>query len=243
MNPHCMRYPLLFGHLVKRYKRFLADIRLADGTIITAHCPNPGRLNDIMPGVAVVLTDRGIHPQRKLRYTWEWAQQEQTWVGINTHEANEIVDYYLNKNLLACVPQALASQGTYQREVAYDTNSRIDFMYRSGEKNYFIEVKSVHMKRGESAVFPDCPTARGVKHLKALSNIMTTNPKDSAQAVVLYLVQRDDCEDFQIAKDLDPDYARAAAEAAQCGVTFLCYAVRLIPHSYPELLRPLPIRN
>jgi sugar fermentation stimulation protein A len=201
---------MIQGTLLRRYKRFLADVQLESGEVIVAYCCNTGKLLGVPENALIMLTDHGADTKRKLRYTWEWFKDGETWVGINTHEANKIVhELLLHKQI-----PGLEHYTSIRKEVKYGVNSRIDFLLEDAEKRLYLEVKSIHMKRNRHAQFPDCPTERGAKHMLELSNIIDTNTK----AAVLYLVQRDDCDTFSIAADLDPIYAKAAETAHKCGV-------------------------
>lgn len=209
--------PLIFGTLVKRYKRFFADIVLDDGTEITAHCPNPGAMLGVLdPGNRVALT-RSDNPLRKLAYTWQYVQAEGTWIGVNTHLTNEIVAAALAKKM---IPE-FVDYSIIQREVKYGTNSRIDFLLsRDGAQPCYLEVKNVHLKRNGNAQFPDCVTARGAKHMAEL----TLMRQQGMRCAVLYIVQRNDCTEFSLAHDIDPVYAKASALAKESGVEMLAYA-------------------
>jgi sugar fermentation stimulation protein A len=224
-NQHPMN--LVFGTLIKRYKRFLADICLDNGEIITAHCPNSGKLLGLPADISirVALTDHGkeSYPQRKLRYTWEWFQDGSTWVGVNTHFANRFVEECLHKGLM---PEFKAYP-EIRREVKYGQNSRIDFLLEGPQGRLYLEVKSVHYKRGDFAVFPDCPTERGAKHLNELASIID----ESTKAYVLYFIQRDDCEAFSIAEDIDPLYQSCSDKAQIKGLNVLCYKALLSPET------------
>ena len=209
----------LQGTLIRRYKRFLADVQLDSGETVVAYCCNTGKLLGVPENATIMLTDHGDTTTRKLRYTWEWFKDNETWVGINTHAANTIVhDLLLNK----VIPE-LADYRTIRREVKYGQNSRVDFLLENGDQRLFLEVKSVHMRRGTTAVFPDCPTVRGAKHMGELTQIIDENTKSS----VLYLVQRDDCDTFSVAADLDPLYAKAAETAHKYGVDIYAAGLKM----------------
>jgi len=205
---------LIKGTLVKRYKRFLADVTLEDGSLVTAHCANPGSMLGLKDeGMEVYLSPS---TSGKLDYRWELARVDGHLVGINTSHPNRIVEEALNHKK---IPE-LAHYTQIRREVKYGTNSRVDFLLESDQHPpCYLEVKNVHLKRSHLAEFPDSVTQRGTKHLKELSNMVN----QGAKAVMLYVVQRTDCNAFKLADDIDPEYAKASIAAKQAGVKQLCY--------------------
>ena len=209
--------PLERGRLVQRYKRFFADVVLDDGRELTAHCPNPGAMLGLnMPGLPawVSVSDS---PTRKLPHTLELVEVEGGMVGINTMHPNRIVAEAL---AAGAIPE-LVGYAEVRREVNYGANSRVDFLLTSQDRPpCWLEVKNCHLSRGGGlAEFPDCVAARSLKHLKEL----TREVEAGARAVMLYVIQRTDCELFDTAPDLDPAYAAGLAEAASRGVEVLCY--------------------
>ncbi len=206
--------PLIFGTLVKRYKRFFVDVLLEDGTEVTAHCPNPGAMLGVLePGNRVALTHNN-NPARKLSYTWQLVEAEGTWIGINTHLTNEIAGSVLEKKL---IPE-LTGYSSTQREVKYGANSRIDFLLTGDDfPPCYLEVKNVHLKRNGIAQFPDCVTARGAKHMAELALMR----QQGMRCMVLYIVQRSDVKEFALAADIDPAYAKASELAKDSGVEML----------------------
>ncbi|RZI46486.1 DNA/RNA nuclease SfsA [Candidatus Finniella inopinata] len=215
--------PITEGHLIKRYKRFLADIRLKDShEIITAHCPNSGAMLGLLQENNAVVLSLSENPNRKYPYTLEAVQVDQTWVGVNTSLPNELVAVALQADT---IPE-LTGYDHLKREVKYGFNSRIDFLLTAADKSpCYVEVKNVHLRRHEMAEFPDCVTARGTKHLTEL----TTLVNQGQRCVMIYVVQRDDCQGFQVAADLDPTYAKASVLAKQAGVEtiVLTYSLKL----------------
>ncbi|MEH6546285.1 MAG: DNA/RNA nuclease SfsA [Sneathiella sp.] len=209
--------PLFRGQLIKRYKRFLCDIELESGEIVTAHVANSGSMMGLKePGLTVWLSPAN-NPKRKLQYSWELVEINQGLVGINTALPNGIVAEAISTSK---VP-ALSGYETLRREVKYGENSRIDILLSDSKKaDCYVEVKNVTLKRGEKyAEFPDAVTSRGTKHLKELGNMV----RDGHRAVMFYLIQRQDCEGFKLAKDIDPVYAEAFTVARKMGVEILCY--------------------
>lgn len=213
--------PLIRGRLIKRYKRFLADVELDDGEVVTVHCANPGSMTGLQdPGIDVWLSYHD-KANRKLPYSWELARVDGVFVGINTANPNRIVEEAITTGR---IPE-LGGYDKVYREVRYGQNSRIDFLLEDEAKgDCYVEVKNVHLKRRESlAEFPDAITKRGLKHLHELIQIV----QNGKRAVMLYLVQRQDCEIFSIAKDIDPDYKNGLDEALAAGVEALCYGCHI----------------
>ena len=215
-----MRFPtpLLKGRLVKRYKRFLADITLDDGQEITAHCANPGSMMGVAEEGARVWVSEHRGTKRKLPYSWEIVEIGKTLIPINTGNPNKIAADAIGANL---IPE-LGGYGEIRREVKYGESSRIDLLLEGGRRPApcYVEVKNVHLSRESGiAEFPDSVTKRGTKHLGELS----TMAKSGARAVMLFIVQRNDCRLFRPAGDLDPTYAAALNDAVNAGVETLCY--------------------
>ncbi|MGO8868852.1 MAG: DNA/RNA nuclease SfsA [Alphaproteobacteria bacterium] len=230
--------PLLRGQLVRRYKRFLADVELADGSVATVHCPNPGGMIGLdRPGSEVWLS-RSPNAGRKLPLTLELIRTAGGLVGVNTSHPNRLVE----EALLAERLPELAGYASIRREVRYGESSRIDLLLEGpGRPICYVEVKNVHLKRdprasGGPAEFPDAVTKRGAKHLRELAAAVGRG----ARAVVLFVVQRQDCESFRIAADIDPGFERAFHEAVRRGVEALCYACKVTREAI-ELTRPLPL--
>ncbi|HXP95830.1 MAG TPA: DNA/RNA nuclease SfsA [Telmatospirillum sp.] len=221
------------GTLVRRYKRFLSDAILANGEQITAHVANPGAMLGLAePGTEIWLA-HCPKPSRKLAWSWELARVDGGLVGINTMHPNAIVAEALAEDRVA----PLAGYVEIRREVPYGTNSRIDLLLTSPDRpKCYVEVKNVHLKRGEAACFPDAVTARGTKHLGELIEVA----KAGERAVMLFLVQREDCRYFAPAEDIDPTYAEALRRAVAGGVEVYCYDCRLTLEGI-RLNQPLPL--
>ncbi len=203
------------GQLVERYKRFFADVALEDGRIITAHCPNPGKMLGLLtPGTPAFVTALN-DPSKKLQYRLEALQENGVWVGVNTQWPNRVIARAIGDGL---IPE-LNGYATLTPERKYGHNSRID-LYASGhafQPDAYIEIKNVHFSRAPGlAEFPDCITERGAKHLYELVEMVKTGYR----AAVVFCVQRPDCTRFAIARDCDPGFGRAFDAARASGVEF-----------------------
>lgn len=226
--------PLIRGRLMRRYKRFLADVQLDGGEVVVAHCANPGSMLGLAePGTEVWLS-RTKNPARNLRFSWELTGAGGHLVGINTSVPNGLVADALAAGRVA----ELTGYEGLRREVRYGKNSRIDILLEGADRPpCYVEIKNVHMKRGaEAAEFPDSVTKRGTKHLAELGNMVEAG----ARAVMFYLVQRGDCERLEIAADIDPDYDAALRTALARGVETLCYSCKITEKAI-ELDRRLPL--
>ncbi len=210
--------PLRSGRLINRYKRFLADITLDDGREVTAHCPNPGSMMGLKAPGSRVWVSENNDPKRKLKFTLELVEADNTLVAINTMNPNKIAEEAIRGGQIS----QLAHFHTLRREVKYGTNSRIDLLLEEDSKPpTYVEVKNCHLMRTPGLTeFPDSVTTRGAKHLGELSDMV----RDRARAVQLFIVQRGDCDTLSPARDLDPNYADALAAAANAGVEVLAYA-------------------
>ncbi len=216
--------PLIRARLLRRYKRFLADVALAGGAQVTAHCPNPGAMTGLAEPGAEVWLSESANPKRKLKYGLELVGAGGALVGVNTGLGNAIVAEALAEGRIA----ELARYTDIAREAPLGARSRVDFLLTApGLPICYLEVKSVTLRRGPGPVgeFPDAKTARGARHLAALA----AAAKAGHGAAVLYLMQRNDCREFRLAADIDPDYAGAAAAARDAGVVSLCYACEVSP--------------
>ena len=228
--------PLTRATLVQRYKRFFADVLLEDGTEITAHCPNPGAMLGLnRPGLPAWIS-RSDDPKRKLAHTLELVEADGGLVGINTMHPNRLVAEALAANT---VPE-LTGYATHRREVKYGTNSRVDFLLEApGRTPCWLEVKNCHLRRsGALAEFPDCVAARSLKHLRELTAMVEAGER----AVMLFVIQRTDCDAFSACHDLDPAYAKGLTEAARAGVEVLAYACEITPQAV-RLTHRIPWRG
>lgn len=218
MTKFLYQYPTLYpGILLKRYKRFFADIELATGEVITAHCPNTGPMTGVyLPGNRVYVS-ASDNPNRKLPYTWELIEvcdTTPTWVGVNTSLPNRVVN-------LALMGKAIPALGDYSDirfEVPYgqDRKSRVDFLLAGSDRPIYIEVKNTTWVHGELALFPDTVTTRGQKHLRELTALLP-----NATAVMLYFINRSDCPYFAPGDSADPLYGKLLREAIALGLKVL----------------------
>lgn len=228
--------PLIPARLIKRYKRFLADARLEDGTEITAHCANPGSMMGLKePGTKIWL-EPNDDPKKKLKYGWRLVDHEDGhFTGVDTSVPNRA----LKASLMAHEVPELASYPMVRSEVKYGQNSRIDFLLSGNGPDLYVEVKSVTLSRQTGcAEFPDSVTARGTKHLNELVEMV----KSGHRALMFYLVQRTDADHVTLAEDIDPTYAAAFDAARTAGVEVLAYDCQIRPQSI-TLGKPLPFRR
>lgn len=232
--------PLVRGRLIKRYKRFLADVTLDDGSTVTARCPNTGSMLGLSePGLTIWLS-LSKTGGRKFPYTWELVElrkgSKKVFVGINTSNPNKILTDAILKQQI----EPLEGYAHLRREVAYGKSSRIDLLLEDPKKGLaYVEIKNVHLIREPGlAEFPDSKTERGVKHLEELTRVL----QKGHRGVMIYLVQRPDAVRFSIAQDLDPAYAAAFLKARSKGVeTYAAICrVSLRSISFSRLLPILP---
>jgi len=212
--------PLHYGTLEKRYKRFLADLQVADGETLVAHCPNSGSMLTLnIPGMEVGYS-RASNPERKLKYTLEAVKEADTWVSVNTQYPNRLVEEAWEQGL---IPELLEFTG-FQREVVTSPGTRLDGRLTDEVGNAcYIEIKSVTLKQNGIGVFPDAVTERGLKHLESLIALKQAGHR----AMMVYVAMRDDCFVFDIARAIDPAYDAGFQRARAAGVEILCYAWRV----------------
>lgn len=216
--------PVIPARLVRRYKRFLADMLLEDGRAITAHCPNPGSMMGLAEPASRCWLSAKTAKGRKLDFGWEIVETSSgAAVGINTGYANAVVAEALAAGRLDGLPR----DGIWQREVVFSPGTRFDFAHdgMDGRRTY-LEIKSVTLSRQPGlAEFPDARTERGAKHLRELAAAKAQGHR----AVLLFLAQRNDCGAMRLAADIDPAYAMALAEARAAGVEIIAYACAVGP--------------
>ncbi len=230
--------PLVRGQLLRRYKRFLADVVLDSGETVTATCPNTGSMIGLTTPGSVVWLSESDSKTRKYRHTWEMIEADlgagPSLVGINTNRPNALVAEAIREARVA----GLTDYPDLRREVKYGVNSRIDLLLECASKGLcYVEIKNVHMMRKLGhAEFPDSVTERGTKHLKELSDMV----REGHRAVMMFLIQRGDAEQFSLARDIDPTYGIAFDTAQAAGVQMLAYRCRM---SCDEIVldQPVPI--
>ena len=223
--------PLESGILLKRYKRFCADVRLRDGTEVTSHCPNSGSMRTCSQPGSEVRLSLSTNAKRKYRHTLEMIKMDSTWVGINTMRTNGLVAEGIVSGTIPelCTPDSLHA------EVRTSEATRLDFLMRKDEREIYIEVKSSTFVEDGCAMFPDAVTARGTKHLYELAGLVG----QGREGVLLFLVQRRDADRFRPASHIDPLYARTLAQVQKIGVRILVYQADVRPEGI-KIARPLP---
>jgi sugar fermentation stimulation protein A len=235
-----MRFPtpLIPATLVRRYKRFLADVVLPNGEEITVHVANPGAMTGLNTAGSRVWLSKSDNPARKLPYSWELIEVDfgasLELVGVNTGHPNSIVA----EAIAAGAISELTGYASIRREVKYGKNSRVDFVLESPDRPpCYVEVKNVHLMRQRGlAEFPDSVTARGAKHLDELAEMVA----QGRRAVMLYLIQIGSADRFTLAADIDPAYARGFARAQAAGVEAIAYRCAISGHGI-AVSGPVPI--
>jgi sugar fermentation stimulation protein A len=229
--------PLQRGKLIKRYKRFLADVILDSGDTVTAACPNTGSMLGLTDEGATVWLSRSDSLTRKYPHTWEMVERPgMGLIGINTAHPNGLLEEAINA---AKVPE-LAGYNSLRREVKYGVNSRIDLLLEGSSKAAcYVEVKNVTLYRQpHRAEFPDCRTDRGTKHLQEMSDMV----REGHRAVMAYVIQGGDAIDFTFTPDLDPTYVQAFIEARKAGVEAIALTCHVSPDKI-EITGQVPVRE
>lgn len=227
--------PLIPGRLIRRYMRFLSEVELEDGRVVKAHCPNPGSMMGLKEPGSRVWLEPNDDPKKKLDWGWRLVELPSGCVGIDTGAANRIVGAALAAGLAE-----LEGYDVIRPEVKYGTNSRVDFLLRgSDRRDCYLEVKSVTLSREPGlAEFPDSVTARGTKHLGELTGMVAQGHR----AVLLFLIQRSDCNRIDVARDIDPAYGQAFDAARAAGVEMLSFACDVTPEGI-EITAPVPLQD
>ncbi len=212
---------LIKGKLIRRYKRFFADVKI-NKKIVTAHCPNTGSMKGLLKEGNEVYLHKNDDPKRKLRYGLEIIKAGKRLVGVNTHLANKIVNHGLENNL---IPE-LKNSNTIKPEVFFDKETRFDFLLEKNNQKIYLEVKNVTLFRDkDTAEFPDAITSRGSKHLLALIDAI----KNGYKSYLIFLVQIQSMKKFKIASDIDNEYYKNYLIAKKSGVNFLAYRCKVSP--------------
>jgi len=223
---------LISGTLIKRYKRFFIDVRV-DNKIITAHCPNSGSMLGLLNKNNKVWISKSNNPKRKLKFTLELIKVTSSLVGVNTIYANKIVLEALKKQTI----KEFSNLINIKTEAVYKKSTRFDFLLEKKDRKIFLEVKNVTLSTKKNiAEFPDAVTSRGKKHLIKLIEAK----QEKYDAYILYLIQREDCSNFQIADKIDVEYKKAFIEARKMGVKILCYNCKLSPQEI-KVYKPVKI--
>ena len=224
--------PLTAGILVRRYKRFLADVELEDGSTITVHCPNSGSMMGCaIPGSRVFLS-RSSNPGRKYPFTWELVATDGFWAGINTGLPNHLTRAAIEDGTVS----ELQGYETIRPEVPYGEHSRIDLLLENPGRRCYVEVKNVTLVEQGRALFPDAVTTRGQKHLNELMRVVA----EGDRGVIFFTVQRGDGDSVSPADDIDPEYGRLLRLALANGVEALAYRAEVTPEEI-RLTKRLPV--
>jgi sugar fermentation stimulation protein A len=233
-NPAYMLPPLIPGILIKRYKRFLADVQLVEtGKTVTAHCPNSGSMKGCAePGSQVFLSEND-NPKRKLKYTWELVRTSGTMIGINTQVPNKLVKQSIENNLI----EELSGYDRIKAEIKTSEHTRLDLLLekKDGEKCY-VEIKNCTLVENHIAMFPDAVTTRGQKHLTELEGLVSQGHR----GVIFYLIQRMDATSFQPADMIDKTYAEKLKRAARNGVEIITRDT-IIDTEMIKIGKPIPV--
>lgn len=224
--------PKRHGYLVRRYKRFLADIRLPDDTIITVHCPNSGSMKDCSTPGSEVIISRSPNPGRKYAWTLEMVREKECWIGVNTSLTNRLVEEALRNGII----DDFGKIDSIQREVRVSEDSRLDFLIQTPTGKTYIEVKNCSLAENGVALFPDAITKRGTKHLLELDRLR----QEEYGSAVLFCIQRADVRSFLPAAAIDPEYARTLRQVHEKGVQVLAYQADVGPECI-TVARKIPV--
>ena len=222
------------GILVRRYKRFLADIELDNHKVITVHCPNSGSMLGCSEPGSPVMFSRSDNPKRKYPHTLEMVQAGTVWVGVNTSLTNRLVREALENGVI----KELGRLDAITQEIKTSDSTRLDFLLEQQGKKIFMEVKNCSLAERRVAMFPDAVTVRGTKHLRELAALK----QQGHMAAVLFCVQRGDADCFTPASHIDPLYAETLAKVAADGVMVLAYQADVRPEGI-QIARKLPVKK
>ena len=212
---------LISGVFIKRYKRFFVDVQI-ENKVITAHCPNTGSMKGLLKEGNKVWLSKSNNPDRKLKYTLQIIEDNNSKVGVNTHLTNKIVLDALNNNLIKEFDKNI----TIKPEVKFGDNTRFDFLITKKNYKAFVEVKNVTlMRKPKIAEFPDAITSRGAKHIEELIKAS----KKGYEIYIAFIIQREDCNQFAIASDIDPEYSKLLSKAVKKKLNILCYDCKFLP--------------
>ncbi len=212
---------LISGVFIKRYKRFFVDVKI-ENKVITAHCPNTGSMKGLLTEGNRVWLSKSNNPDRKLKYTLQIIENDNSKVGVNTHLTNKIVFHALNNNLIKEFDKNI----TIKPEVKFGNSTRFDFLITKNNYKAFVEVKNVTLvRKPRIAEFPDAITTRGSKHIEEL---IKANKK-GYEIYIAFIVQREDCDQFTIANDIDPEYSELLSKAVKKNLNILCYDCKFSP--------------
>ena len=221
------------GVLVRRYKRFLADIELGNGEILTVHCPNSGSMLGCSEPGSPVMISRSDNPSRKYPHTLEMVQADSVWVGVNTSLTNKLVREALENGTI----KEFGSLEAISQEIKTSDNTRLDFLLEQQGRKIFMEAKNCSLAENRAAMFPDAITVRGTKHLQELASLK----RQGNMAAVFFCVQRGDTDYFRPAHHIDPVYAETLAKVAAEGVMVLAYRAAVSPKGI-TIARKLPVK-
>lgn len=215
--------PLQPATLVKRYKRFLADVITEQGNETTVHCPNSGSMRGCSTPGSKVMISTSPNLKRKYPQSLEMIQEGKTWIGVNTMLTNSIVAEAIQEGRI----KELTNIDSLTREVKTSKASRLDILLERGDEKIYVEIKNCSLAEDGWAMFPDAVTSRGTKHLNELATLV----EQGHQGVIFFCIQRTDCERFKPATHIDPLYAQTLTEVSQKGVQILAYQATVSPES------------
>ncbi|SDP39834.1 DNA/RNA nuclease SfsA [Desulforhopalus singaporensis] len=224
--------PLLRGTLVKRYKRFLADVTLDSGETITVHCPNTGTMLSCSAPGSMVGLSVSYNPKRKYPHTLEMVRVGNNWVGVNTARTNKLVAEAVEQGRI----DEFQDVHRIKSEVKTSSHTRLDLQIFHGESTTYVEIKNCSLAQNHCAMFPDAVTARGTKHLQELARLC----REGSRACIFFLVQRADADRFAPASHIDPVYSMELSAASAAGVMVLAYQARVSPEAI-NIYRQLPV--